>query len=115
MPVWRVSPRRQAYEDIDSALDYLLEQATPSVAHRFIDAVESAFTHLAHFPESGSPRLAQELEIPDLRSWPLRGFPYLICYVARHETVDIWRVLHQQRDIPNWLSGLDSEGTTAPR
>ena len=115
MPVWRVIPRQQAYWDIDSALGYLLEEANPSVAHRFIDAVESAFAHLAHFAESGSPRLAHELEIPDLRSWPLRGFPYLICYVVQNETVDVWRVLHQQRDIPTWLTGLEREGSTPPR
>ena len=38
-----------------------------------------------------------------LRSWPLRGYPYLVFYVERDDHVDVWRLLHAERDIPAWL------------
>jgi len=98
-----VIPRQRAYRDVDEALEYLVAQAPPSVASGFIDAVEDAYWHLAQFPESGSPRLAQELEMPGLRCWPLRGYPYLICYRWTGASVDVWRMLHQQRDLQRWL------------
>jgi plasmid stabilization system protein ParE len=31
------------------------------------------------------------------------GFPYLIFYVERESELDVWRMLHGQRDIPAWL------------
>lgn len=47
--------------------------------------------------------LATGLNIPGLRFWPLTRFPYLVFYVERDDHIDIWRVLHEQRDIPAWL------------
>ena len=32
-------------------------------------------------------------------------FPYLIFYFERDDCVDVWRVLHGQRDIPAWMNG----------
>jgi toxin ParE1/3/4 len=37
--------------------------------------------------------------------WPLRGFPYRIVYRDTGALLDVWRVLHAQRDIPAWLRG----------
>ncbi|MCY3505287.1 MAG: type II toxin-antitoxin system RelE/ParE family toxin, partial [Chloroflexi bacterium] len=31
------------------------------------------------------------------------GFPYMVFYVEREADVDVWRVLHAARDIPEWL------------
>ena len=52
---------------------------------------------------TGSPRYAHELDLPGLRSWPLKRYPYLIFYVEREDHIDVWRVLHGERDIPAWL------------
>lgn len=30
-------------------------------------------------------------------------YPYLVFYVAGDDHVDVWRVLHAERDIPEWL------------
>ena len=59
----------------------------------------------ARHPASGSPRYAHELDLPDLRFWPLKRYPCLVFYVERRDHIDVWRVLHGQRDIPAWLSG----------
>jgi toxin ParE1/3/4 len=32
-------------------------------------------------------------------------FPYLVFYLERADCIDVWRVLHAQRDIPSWMVG----------
>ncbi len=43
---------------------------------------------------------AHELDLPDLRVWPLTCYPCLVFYVERPEHIDVWRILHGKRDIP---------------
>jgi toxin ParE1/3/4 len=33
----------------------------------------------------------------------VQRYPYLVFYVERDDHIDVWRVLHGQRDIPAWL------------
>ncbi|WP_435751719.1 type II toxin-antitoxin system RelE/ParE family toxin [Thauera sp. AutoDN2] len=70
--------------------------------------LEQAYTHIARHPGTGSPRFGHELDLPGLRSWVLSGYPYLVFYVERPDHIDVWRVLHGQRDIPSWMQ--DQEG-----
>ncbi len=98
----RVVLREIAERDVDAAIEHYLTEAGVAVAVRFIDAMETAVHHISLHPLSGSPRYATEIDIPDLRTWTLKGFPYLVFYVVNSQ-VDIWRVLHGQRDIPEWL------------
>lgn len=108
MKVKSVVPREQASQDVGDALAYYLEEASSSVALGFIDALEQAYTHIARHPGTGSPRFGHELDLPGLRSWLLSGYPYLVFYVERPDHIDVWRVLHAQRDIPSWMQ--DQEG-----
>jgi toxin ParE1/3/4 len=41
--------------------------------------------------------------LPGLQSWPLTRYPHLVFYVERPDHIDVWRVLHGQRDIPAWM------------
>jgi hypothetical protein len=41
--------------------------------------------------------------MPNLRIWPLRGFPHLILYTVSIERVHVERLLHSARDIPATL------------
>ncbi|RVI93967.1 type II toxin-antitoxin system RelE/ParE family toxin, partial [Sinorhizobium meliloti] len=50
-----------------------------------------------------SLRYAYELGLPDLRSVSLKRYPYLIFYRDQPDHVDVWRVLHGKRDIPQWM------------
>ena len=100
-----VDLRRAAQRDIDEAIDFYVAQTAHDAAHRFIDEVERALDHLSRHPESGSPRYAQELGLAGLRHWPVAGYPYLIFYQDGGERIDVWRVLHGERDIPAWLRG----------
>jgi toxin ParE1/3/4 len=96
--------RAAAERDVEDALVYYRDEAGPQIALDFLDALEAAVTHLCQYPLSGSLRFAFELEIPDLRSWTLQRFPYLVFYVPDDDRIDIWRVLHDRRDIPTFLT-----------
>nr|WP_315188587.1 type II toxin-antitoxin system RelE/ParE family toxin [uncultured Albidiferax sp.] len=98
-----VAPRALALDDVDQAITYYLEQDAPAAALGFVDALEQAYAHIGKHPATGSPRYAHELGIPDLRSWPLSKYPYLVFYVERADHIDVWRVLHMRRDIPVWM------------
>lgn len=99
----RLIARSQANGDIQEAVDYHLNEGSAQAAPAFIDAIEQAFRHIGRHPASGSARYAHELGLPDLRCWPVKRYPYLVLYVERDDHVDVWRVLHAQRDIPAWL------------
>ena len=98
-----VIPRELANRDIEEALDHYLDQGGAAVVHGFIDALERAYQHLARHPASGSSRHAHELDLHGLRSWPLKRYPYLVFYLERETHIDVWRVLHAERDIPAWM------------
>ncbi|MDK9720969.1 MAG: type II toxin-antitoxin system RelE/ParE family toxin [Rhodospirillales bacterium] len=98
-----VIPRRLAVQDIDEAIEHLLDEKAGQAALGFVDELEQAYQHIASHPETGSLRYAFELDIPGLRFWPLKRHPYLVFYVVRSDCIDVWRVLHGQRDIPAWM------------
>lgn len=98
-----VIPRSAAIQDAESAVDYYLEQQAEQAAFGFIDALKSVYDHIGRHPASGIPRYAHELDLPGLLHWPLKGYPYLVFYVERSDHVDVWRILHSARDIPEWL------------
>ncbi|BCF94950.1 type II toxin-antitoxin system RelE/ParE family toxin [Paraburkholderia largidicola] len=99
-----VVPTRQAQQDLETGIDYyLFEEGSETAALGFIAAVEEAFQRLGKNPVMGSPRYAYELDLPGLRSWPLKRYPHLVFYVERDDYVEIWRVINGVRDIPVWL------------
>ncbi len=96
-------PREQARRDIDEAIAYYFDQDAEQAAIGFIDALEHAYANLGRHPATGSPRYGHGLQLPGLRSWPLTRYPHLIFYIERADHIDVWRVLHGQRDIPAWM------------
>ena len=102
-----VVARQLATQDVDETIGHYLIEGSDCAALSFIDELEKAYGHIAQHPASGSLRYAHELDIPDLRSWPMRKLPYLVFYVEHVDHIDIWRVLHSQRDIPVWMRESD--------
>jgi toxin ParE1/3/4 len=45
-------------------------------------------------------RRTRQLNLPGLRFCPLKKYPHLVSYLERSDHIDVWRVLHGQRDIP---------------
>jgi toxin ParE1/3/4 len=95
-----VIPRERANRDVDVAIDYYLSEDAPEAALGFIDALELAYGYISRNPDAGSSRYAGELNLPGLRFWPVKRYPYLVFYLERSDHIDVWRVLHGSRDIP---------------
>jgi len=109
-----VVPREQANRDVDEIIDHYLDEQAELAAIGFIDALEQAYLHIGRHPASCSPRYGHELNLPGLRSWALKRYPHLVFYVERSDHIDVWRVLHGQRDIPAWMQEPDATDTAAP-
>lgn len=101
--------RRRADRDVQEAVDYYLQNA-PEYALAFIDALEQAYRRIQRQPGTGSPRYAHELNLPGLRFWGCKRFPYLVFYFESKDQIDVWRVLHGSRDIPDWLRDSSHSG-----
>jgi toxin ParE1/3/4 len=106
-----VVPRELANLDVENAIDYYLGENAEQAALGFIDALEKAYTHIGRHPATGSSRYAHELNLPGLRFWPLPRYPHLVFYVEHENHIDVWRVLHGQRDIPEWMSSEDADNS----
>ena len=103
---FQVSLRQRAINDADTAFDYLQAEASAGTADNFVDDLALAFGLLARHPLTGSLRFAFELDIPNLRTWSLERFPYLIFYIIVDDQIDVWRILHTSRDdVPSSLAG----------
>ena len=98
-----IIPREQANRDVEDIVAYYMSEATEAAALGFIDALEHACTHISRHPATGSSRYAHELNLPGLRAWQLTRYPHIVFYVERPGHIDLWRVLHGQRDIPAWM------------
>lgn len=107
MNVKPVVPRELARRDVEAAVAHYLAEGAAPAALAFIDALEKAYSHIGRHPATGSPRYAHELNLPGLRSWPLKRYPYLVFYLEHPDHIDVWRVLHGQRDIPAWMQDPD--------
>jgi toxin ParE1/3/4 len=103
-----IIPRELASSDVEAAVDFYAREGGLEVALGFIDALQAAYDLIANHPEAGSLRYAYELGLPDLRSVPLKRYPYLVFYHEQPSYVDVWRVLHAKRDIPQWMQEPDS-------
>ena len=103
MKVKPTNLREKASQDVDQIIEFYLTKANEEAALGFVDALEKGLKHVGRHPKSGSTFHAHELNWPGLKSWPLRRYPYLVFYVEHSETIDVIRVLHDQRDIPRWM------------
>ncbi len=92
-----------ALGDVETILDYYLSEAGVQTAERFLEALSEALLLIDAQPGIGSPRLAIAFRRPSLRVWPVRDFPYLICYHERNGIVEVWRIVHTSRNIPRSL------------
>lgn len=104
-----VVQRPRADTDIDEIFRWLQRQS-PTVAEKFLDAVQAAYELLGAHPASGSRRHAQycpELPHP-LRFFPMGHFPrILIYYMERPDAIEIIRIWDAARGLDALLDGLE--------
>ena len=99
--------RKLVEADVDGALAYYLSEAGADTALAFVEQLEQANQRISNDPEIYSPRWGTELNFPGLRSLRVSKFPYFIFYIEQADHIDVWRVLHAQRDIPSFLRDDD--------
>lgn len=91
--------RSRADKDVLGAIDHLLAES-PAIALKFVDTLEATYVRIRRSPAIGSLRYADELGLPGLRCRPCGRWPYLVFYVEYANRIEVWRVLHMRRDIP---------------
>jgi toxin ParE1/3/4 len=74
----RLLLRPLAEADIEEVLRTCRADGGPAFARRFAEDLEGALSTLAAHPAIGSPRYADLLQVPGLRSWPIGKSAYLI-------------------------------------
>ncbi len=92
MSRYRLTP--EALRDLDEIVDYISRE-NPAAALRVINSIEQKCRTLAEMPELG--RLREELA-PGLRS--LTAGNYLIFYRPTDGGINVIRVAHGSRDLP---------------
>lgn len=98
-----VVPRAQATRDAEAAIGFYRREGSAKTALAFVNALEAAFGNIQRHPAGDSPRYGHELNLPYLRAWQVKDYPYLIFYVEGERHIEVWRILHGERDIPAWL------------
>ena len=101
--------RDQALQDFGQVVAFYRSDASPRIARSFAVAAQEAFRHISRFPGSGSQRIASAVPLDGLRSWPVKGFPFLIFYKEESLTIDVYRILHTARDIPASLDEFSED------
>lgn len=98
----RITPK--ADHDIDECCAWI-NRSNPGAARRFLEAVEHTCNEIAQMPGIGSLRYAEVSLIRGIRMVAVEGFKqYLLFYLERENSIDIIRLLHGARDIPEALS-----------
>ncbi|MFP5578434.1 MAG: type II toxin-antitoxin system RelE/ParE family toxin [Acidimicrobiia bacterium] len=95
--------RTLAAADLEDAAIYYRDNAGEQTALGFLDEVQAAFKLISSGPGTGSLRCSYDLDIPGLRAFPITRFDHAVFYVEDDDVVDVWRILHRQRDIPATL------------
>ncbi|MDM9385729.1 type II toxin-antitoxin system RelE/ParE family toxin [Chlorogloeopsis sp. ULAP01] len=88
----------QAEQDLEDIWTYLAQQ-NQIVADKQIAQILNRFPMLAQFPDLGKKR--DDL-MSELRSFPVK--PYVVFYIKINDDIEIFRVLHQSRDIESEFS-----------
>lgn len=88
-----------AYEEmIESARRYEGEQS--DLGRRFLDAVETAVSHIQRFPRS-CPKVEE-----GVRRAAVKNFPYGVVYRCRNQRIEIVAIMHLHREPGYWKGRL---------
>jgi plasmid stabilization system protein ParE len=100
----RVRRHRAVADDIVDQGAYLLRDGGQEVALRFWERTEQTIRWIA--PGAGHLRDFDDLELANVRSWPVKGFrKHLILYEVEREGIYLLAVVHGARDLPPLLRG----------
>lgn len=96
--------RPRAEIDLIEITQWYAEQGGLALGERFFDSARAAVKRIESSPGLGSPRWADFVDMPGLRSWPVDRFPVRWCYLERPDYIDVLRLLGERQDIEAILS-----------
>ncbi len=97
----RITPK--ADNDIDECCAWIRKD-NPAVALRFLKAVEFTCSSVSQMSGIGSLRYADIPLVHGVRMIKIKGFEnYLLFYLEHEASIDVIRLLHGARDIPDAL------------
>jgi toxin ParE1/3/4 len=96
--------RPQARADLRAEVLYYRKQAGKPIAGQLAAAADDALQHVQKNPGTGSLRLGLMLDIPELRSWRISGFPLIWFYFEHEDWLDVVRLLGERQDILSILN-----------
>jgi mRNA-degrading endonuclease RelE of RelBE toxin-antitoxin system len=85
-----VQPEAEA--DAASIFDDL-EEITPDLGHRFLDALDELYDYIEQFPFGFQKRYM------DYRHGYLRRLPYRVVYLVEGEVIYVYQVRHTRRNV----------------
>ena len=95
------------HDEIEADMEEIWDRIAlndPSVADRFVDAVEKSFAQIGRHPGIGHRRRWRSRQLADVRVWRVEGFRnHLIFYREQEECVAIIAVLSGQRSLERIL------------
>jgi len=93
--------KQRAESDVARIWHYIAQQ-NPDAANRLLDAAYGTFELIAERPAAGSQRTFRR--IAGIRSRSIIGFEkYLIFYREKSNKVEILRVIHGMRNLPQFF------------
>lgn len=87
-----------ADREIDTQVAWYAEHAGATVARRFYVTLKTTFRHLVENPGHGRIFESPHAALGGVRTWLVRGFPFLVFYRAVDDGIEVIHVLHGARD-----------------
>ena len=100
----RIVIRPKASADFDDQFAYIAE-SNFDAALSFFDATRQTFSLIAKMSGIGNLYEVKNPRLVGLRKWTVKGFEkHLVFYLEKDESIEIVRLIHATRDIPQILA-----------
>ena len=93
------------WTDLTRQVDWYRDEASPSVAERFVDAVEMTLNALLKQPGLGRARFRKWPELAGIHSFRIKKpfHRFLIFYRVSKDAIEVVHILHGARDYEHLL------------
>jgi toxin ParE1/3/4 len=101
--------RNRATQDVRKQANYILVNGNRTAAEFYLEMVELTFGQLVNVPGMGKiVSFVPDKQMGEIRQWRVKEFTdYLIFYRVDINCVEVLRVLHGARDLPDILSQIE--------
>jgi toxin ParE1/3/4 len=103
--------RNRATQDVRQQANYILANGNTTAATYYLETVELTFEQLISVPGIGKiVRFLPDNQIGEIRQWRVKGFTdYLVFYRVDADVIEVLRILHGARDLPDILPQIDDD------